>query len=124
MDKHAFDLWLKEAGLQLMTTPPAPAEAEMASDDAAELPSLSPVAELDLADPEDDDEGDGVFADFGRPGDRLENAELVAAAFRAAGNPKYLDVRLKTARGGNCPLPTYREIAVQRAKRVSASVEW
>ena len=123
MDKHAFDLWLKEAGLQVVTTP-APAEAEMVSDNAAEPPPLSSFAELDLADPDDDDEGTDALADFGQPGDRLENTELVAAAFRVAGDPKYEDVRLKPATGGTCLVPTYREIALRQARRVNSPAAW
>jgi len=112
MGRHAFDLWLEEKGFGVVT----PAEG------AAEVPPPSFVAELDLADPEDDDES--IFSDLGKPGDRLENTELVAAAFRAAGSPRYQDVKLKAAGRGHRRDPTYREIALQQAKRVNASVAW
>jgi hypothetical protein len=123
MDTHAFDLWLKEAGLQVVTTPLVPAGAEAVSDDVAEL-LPSPVEELDLAESEEHDEDAEVVSEFGQPGDRLENTELVAAAFRAAGNPRYEDVKLKAQRSSNCLVPSYREIALQRAKRVNLPVAW
>jgi hypothetical protein len=121
MDRHAFDLLLEETDFAVATRLVTPTNGTVSSD---EPPWLSFVAQLDLADPEDDDEGTGGFTDVGAPGDRLENTELVAAAFRAAGNPKYQDVRLKAAAGGNRPVPTYREIALQRAKRLNSSVSW
>jgi hypothetical protein len=122
MDEHAFGQWLKETGLSVVPPQVAPADGELLSEDRAETPPLSLVAELDLADPEEDDEDTGAFADLGKPGDRLENTELVAAAFRAAGNPKYQDVTFKSARVAHRPVPTYREIALERAKRVNRSV--
>ena len=121
MDNYFFDRRLEETGFGAMTSTVTPAGGAVLSDNAAE-PWF--VAELDLDDPEDADETTGAFTDVGKPGDRLENAELVAAAFRAAGDPKFQDVKLKSARGGNCPVPTYREVALQRAKRINASVAW
>jgi hypothetical protein len=117
MDRDAFDLLL-EATDRAVATRPAPSASGAVSSD--EPPRLS----FDLADFEEDDEGTSGFTDLGAPGDRLENTELVAAAFRAAGNPKYQDVRLKGASPANYRVPTYREIAQQRAKRVNSSAAW
>ena len=51
-------------------------------------------------------------------GDRYnigENVELVTAAFRAAGDPRYQDVRLKPVRTAWALDPTLREIARRRS---------
>jgi hypothetical protein len=124
--------WLKENGLMLSEVPadgPAPASSAQ-----IECPSGSTVADLDLVDPEEDendDAVDGTSSDrpcatvYQRdPSDRWENTERVDAAFRAAGNPKFQDIRFKSAKISHCPGPTHREISVERAQRLSRSVSW
>jgi hypothetical protein len=136
MDQNAISLWLRENGLEVLTRSVPPASAPVLSDiKNTENTWPSTVADLDLVDPEDDDEGDddhsdGVADDVlrvtvdqrNRPG-RWEDTEVVAAAFRTAGNPKFEDVRLKSGEKTK-PDPTQRELALQRAKRGNGSVEW
>jgi hypothetical protein len=142
MDQDAISLWLKENGLRVLTRPMPPADGPvLAGMDNTESPSPTTVADLDLVDPEDRDDVDpedhdddhncGADDDCPRvtvdQRDRRgpwENMELVAAAFQAAGNPTYQDVRLKSAKTSHCPGPTHREIAVERATRLSRSVTW
>jgi hypothetical protein len=135
MDEHTTSLLLRENGLEVLTRSVPPADGPVLSDiDNTENPLPSTVAELDLVDPEDDDDegdDDGVGDDVARvtvdqrdrPG-QWENTELVAAAFRAAGNPKFEDVRLRSAKTSYRPAPTHREIALRRAKRANGSATW
>lgn len=126
--------WLGEAGLS--APPPqslATDEPPLSDTNSADEPQPSIVADLDLDDLGDSD-GDGDDGadddcpsdpeDYGEPGRHRENTELVAAAFRAAGNPKYQDVRLKLAKTSNCPNLTHREFALGRAKRLKGSTTW
>jgi hypothetical protein len=150
MDQDAISLWLKENGLRVLTRPMPPADGPvLAGMDNTESPSPTTVADLDLVDPEDRDDVDPEDRDDVDPEDhdddhncgadddclrvtvdqrdrpgRWENTELVAAAFQAAGNPTYQDVRLKSPQTSHCPGPTHREIAVERATRLSRSVTW
>jgi hypothetical protein len=134
MDQDAFSLWLKENGLRVLTQSMPPADGPvLAGIDNTDSPSPATVADLDLVDPEDHDDNHNCGADDDCPRvtvdqrDRRgpwENTELVAAAFQAAGNPTYQDVRLKSAETSHCPGPTHREIAVERATRLSRSVTW
>jgi hypothetical protein len=142
MDQDAISLWLKENGLRALTRPMPPADGPvLAGMDNTESLSPTTVADLDLVDPEDRDDVDpedhdddhncGADDDCPRvtvdQRDRRgpwENMELVAAAFQAAGNPTYQDVRLKSPQTSHCPGPTHREIAVERATRLSRSVTW
>ena len=126
MDDDIYDLWLKDTGLRRWV--PVPDGSVLADNKTAE-PQPTVVNDLDLVDPEDDEDGAdrelrSAEAAYRDNHDRWENTELVAAAFRAAGNPKFEDVRLKSARTSDRPAPTHRELALQRAKRVSGSVEW
>lgn len=140
MDEYTISLLLRENGLEVLTRSVPPADELVLSNmDNTEKTWPSTVAELDLVDPEDDDDeragdegnddrvGDDVphvTVDYrDRPG-RWENTELVAAAFRAAGNPKFEDVRLRSAKTSDRPAPTHREIALQRAKRGNGSATW
>jgi hypothetical protein len=72
----------------------------------------------DEAEDEADDYADANDMGYVRPaGDRYdigENIALVTAAFRAAGNPRYQDVRLKQVRTAWALDPTLREIARKR----------
>src|SRR5258708_101118 len=129
MHEDTFSLWLKNTGLR--ATPRrwvALADGPGVSDtDSTEQPQPFTVADLDLADDHDDgmdDDGPSGTEHYGRPGDRLENTELVAAVFRAAGNPTYQDVRLKSAKTNHSPGPTHREVAVQCGKRVDGTTTW
>jgi len=140
MDQNTISLLLRENGLEVLTRSMPSADGQVLSDvDNTENPLPSTVADLDLVDPEDDDdEGDDDEGDDDGVGDdvprftvdychragRWENTELVAAAFRAAGNPKFEDVRLRSATTSDHPGPTHREIAVEQAKRLSRSVTW
>src|SRR6202023_1389859 len=130
MDEYTISLLLRENGLEVLTRSVPPADGLVLSNmDNTENTRPSTVAELDLVDPEDDDDeragdegnDDGVDDDVphvtvdyrDRPG-RWENTELVAAAFRAAGNPKFEDVRLRSAKTSDRPAPPHREIAMCR----------
>jgi|SRR5438309_1000006 hypothetical protein len=132
MDHDALGLWLEQNGLRIL------ARSMLATDGSLQAgntqrSSLSTVTELDPVDPEDDenDHEDGADGDWPevmvsqghRPG-RGEDTELVAAVFRAAGNPKFDDVRFRSAKTSNHPGPTHREIALEQAKRVNRSVSW
>ncbi len=113
MHEDIFSLWLRKTGLRATPTRwVAPADRpEVWDTDSTERPQPSTVADLNLADDHDDgvdDDGPSGAEHYGRPGDRLENTELVAAVFRAAGNPTYQDVRLKSAKASHCPGPTQR----------------
>ena len=140
MDAYTISLLLRENGLEVLTRSVPPADGLVLSNmDNTGNTWPSTVAELDLVDPEDDDDerdgnegnDDGVGDDVphvtvdyrDRPG-RWENTELVAAAFRAAGNPKFEDVRLRSAKTSDRPAPTHREIALRQAKRGNGSATW
>jgi hypothetical protein len=108
---------------------------QIAVADRAVLPDISntedlwssPMAGQDPEDPDDNGaEGDSASGSYllREPGRRRENTELVAAVFEGAGNPRFQDVRLKPAKTRNCPGPTYREVAVQRAKRGYGAITW
>jgi hypothetical protein len=108
---------------------------QIAVADRAVLPDISntedlwssPMAGQDPEDPDDNGaEGEPASGSYllREPGRRRENTELVAAVFEGAGNPKFQDVRLKPAMTRNCPGPTYREIAMQRAKRGYSAITW
>jgi hypothetical protein len=60
---------------------------------------------------------------LGSRGDCWENTARVNSVFEAAGNPRYLDVKLKTVRVLRSSDPTHREIALKQAKRI-ATVDW
>jgi hypothetical protein len=128
MHEDTLSLWLKITGLRATSTRSvAPADVPGLSDtDSTEQPQPAIVADLDLADDHDDsvDDGSSGTERHRRPGDPLENTELVSAVFRAAGNPTYQDVRLKSAKTDHCSGPTHREIAVQRGKRLGGSTTW
>jgi hypothetical protein len=94
---------------------------------AQEQPSSGADAEpYDLGEDDGgaDDDGLSDSEDYGGPGRHQENTELVAAAFRAAGNPKFQDVRLKPAKFNHCPDLTHREFALGRANRAIGSTTW
>jgi hypothetical protein len=87
----------------------------------------SPMAGQDPEDPDDNGaEGEPASGSYllRERGRRRENTELVAAVFEGAGNPRFQDVRLKPAMTRNCPGPTYREVAMQRAKRGNGAITW
>jgi hypothetical protein len=134
MDHDAIGLWLEENGMRILARSMLPTDVPLqAGRDNSESSSPSTLTDLDLVDPEDDenDHDDGADDDWPgvmvsqrhRPG-RGEDTELVAAAFRAAGNPKFEDVRLRSAKASDHPGPTHREIALEQAKRLNRSVSW
>jgi hypothetical protein len=130
MHEDTFRLWLRETGLRAPPRLVALADAPALLDPGEiEEPQPPAVADLDLVDPGDhdddaDDDRPNGFEDHGGPGDRWENIERVAAAFRAAGNPKYQDVRLKSAKTSHGSGPACREIALERDKRVNLPPTW
>jgi hypothetical protein len=132
MDHDAIDLLLKENGLSLLTRSMLSTDVPVRPGrDNAENWSQS-MPDLDRIDPEDDDDHDdgaeddwpGVMVGQRHHPSHGEDTELVAAAFRAAGNPKFDDVRLRSAKTSNHPGPTHREIALEQAKRLKRSVSW
>jgi hypothetical protein len=126
MDEYIFSLWLRETGLRVLTQPVVPALGQPLSDHETKEPQRSAVADLDLVDPEgdDDDDGPSVSSDYRELGDHWENTDRVSAVFRAAGNPMYQDVRFRVAKTSHCPDPSHRQVALQRAKRIDRSIEW
>jgi len=142
-----FDSWfssLRNAAYTTFRGPvPAPELAVDSSDFTANHPSSVDghssdvdvdLLEVEVLDDDDDDDDDGdiggdgqdtrrVRAAIGRcPSDIRENMALVDEAFRAAGNPKFTDVRLKTtATTVHASAPTLREIAL---KRRSQKIDW
>jgi hypothetical protein len=120
MDKDLFELWVRETGIRAPVWPVA-ADEPLRSD-GAEQRDLIGVPDLDIDDLGDD--GLRGSEDCGQPGGHRENTELVAAVFRAEGDPKYQDVKLRAAKTSNSPGPTHREFARQRAKRRNGSPAW
>ena len=88
MHEDTVSLWLKITGLRATSTRSVvPADVPRVSDtDSTEQPRPSIVADLDLANDHDDgvDDGSSGTERHCRPGNPLENTELVSAAFRAA----------------------------------------
>jgi hypothetical protein len=134
MDHDAIGLLLEENGLRILARSMLPTDVPLEGGrDNAQSWSPSTLADLDLVDPEDDDDdhNDGADDDWPglmvsqrhRPG-RGEDTELVAAAFQAAGNRKFEDVRLRSAKTSDHHGPTHRETAVEQAKRLNRSVSW
>jgi hypothetical protein len=130
MDDYSFRLWLKETGLWSPSLQPQPIGSplsDMENTQTAPQPVMENPDPLDLGDDDDadDDDADDFGEDYGGPGAGWENTDLVTAVFRAAGNPRFEDVRLKVARTSR-PDPTDRELVLRRAKRVGASpsIEW
>jgi hypothetical protein len=127
MHEHSFQ-WPGETDLRAPTQSVAADEPLLSDTGSAEEPQPSIVADRELDDLGNDDgaddDGRSDSEDYGGPGRHQENTELVAAAFRAAGNPKFRDVRLKPAKINHCPDLTHREFALGRAKRVIGSTTW
>ncbi len=121
--------WLGETDLRAPTQSVA-ADGPLLSDTgSAQEPQPSIGADPEPDDLGEDDDGaddDGLSdsEDYGGPRRHQENTELVAAAFRAAGNPKFQDVRLKPAKFNHCPDLTHREFALGRANRAIGSTTW
>jgi hypothetical protein len=102
MDEFTFRLWLRQTGLWSPTLQAPPAKGPLLSaTETAELPPTAASAASAPIDTGDDDdlnrEGHSDPEDYGGPGFGWENTELVAAVFRAAGNPRFQDVTLRVA---------------------------
>jgi hypothetical protein len=132
MDENLFSLQLSALGLRVLTPSVSPEYQRLLSDDGTDEPLPFTAANGDLLDfDEDEDDQDGtddddilVFSEHGGPGRDKENTNLVAAAFRAAGDPRYQDVRFKPAKANHWVNPTPREISLKRAKLINRTVEW
>jgi hypothetical protein len=132
MDENLFSLQLSALGFSILTPSVAPVHQRSPSDHGSDEPRPLAATNGDRHDlDEDEDDQDGtddedirVSSEYGAPSRDKENTELVAAAFRAAGNPRYQDVRFKPAKTGHWVNPTPREISLKRAKLINRSIEW
>jgi len=77
----------------------------------------------DEVESEDRDQNDDHAPISGSPGDIRENTERVNRVFEAAGNPRFQDVKLKTAGSVRSSDPTCRDIAMRQAKRTT-TLDW
>jgi hypothetical protein len=131
MDDTLFSLQLSALGFTIVTPSAAPEYRGLLSDHRTfePLPIASSIDDLlDLDEDEDDQDGIdddiAVSSEHGAPTRDRENTELVAAAFQAAGNPRFQDVRFKPAKTSHSANPTPREISLRRAKLITRSIEW